>query len=81
MPQGRYKVKFINGKPALEKQTPSEQDKNVCGEVEHTESSLKFIPNDVDQTFDKFFEEFVKKVLDLRLSKKILMHCLYYVKF
>lgn len=70
----KYKVKFVDGKACVEKNQPVDESNELeCelkGKIERNGTSLKFIPNSIDQNFDVFFQTFVDKITGLRLTQK-----------
>lgn len=67
MAPGKFKVKFVDGKPCIEKNEPA---KKLDGKVERKNNSVVFVPTNVDQEFDRCFEKIVAKVCEMRLTKQ-----------
>lgn len=70
MAPGKFKVKFVDGKPCIEKNAPNEPAKKLDGKVERKNNSVVFVPTNVDQEFDRCFEKIVAKVCEMRLTKQ-----------
>lgn len=71
MAPGKFRVKFSNGKPCVEKnQIQNEQDKELDGKIVRQNESVTFVPNSANKYFDLFFESMMSKIVALRLSKK-----------
>lgn len=74
MAQRKFKVKFVDGKACVEKkQLAGGLNESKCeskGMIERDGSSVKFIPDSIDQSFDTFFQSFVDKITGLRLTQK-----------
>lgn len=70
----KFKVKFVDGKPFVEKTQPVGCSNNLKseleGKIERDGSSVKFVPDSIDRSFDVFFKTFVDKVTSLRLTQK-----------
>lgn len=68
---GRYQVKFVNGKIAVERPPVSQNtDEKLKGSIQRNDSKIKFIPESIDLPFDEFFASFTGKIRDMRLTKK-----------
>lgn len=74
MPPKKFKIHVGNGGEACVERTQSSDTHNsqnvLKGKVERVGSSIIFIPNNIDQSFDEFFEKFVDKVTAMCLINK-----------
>lgn len=70
MAPGKFKVKFVAGKPVIETETSNQSKEKLEGKLEFIGPTIKYIPDNVDEKFDSFFDIFVKKINGMCLTKK-----------
>lgn len=68
---GRYQIKFIDGKISVERPVlyPTENRK-LQGSIQRTGTRIKFVPENVDEIFNDFFSDFAQNIMCMQLPKK-----------